>query len=131
MDQWPDARRRLAILLWATDPSAPTSCATPFFHAVAAAAMEIDVEMYFTSRAVRLLVPGVAASLATEAEGTETVYGFMQRAAALGVKFFACPQAMKAQGVDFRGVIPECSGAAGAAAFVARALDPTWATLTY
>jgi hypothetical protein len=34
--------------------------------------------------------------------GTETVYGFMQRAAALG-----------------------------ATVFVARALDPSWATLTY
>jgi predicted peroxiredoxin len=131
VDQWPDSRRRLAILLWATDPSVPDACATPFFHAAAAAAMDIAVEMYFVSRAVRLLVPGVAASLLTEPGGTETVYGFMQRAAALGVKFYACPQAMKAQGVAFDHLIPECSGAAGATAFVARALDPSWATLTY
>jgi len=129
--QWPDARRRLAILLWAADPAAPASCATPFFHALAAAAMEIEVEIYFTSGAVRLLVPGVAESLLTEPGGTETVYGFMQRAAALGVKFYACPQAMKAQGVDLNNVIPECSAAAGATAFIARALDRSWATLTY
>jgi predicted peroxiredoxin len=131
MDQWPDARRRLAILLWAANPSAPAACATPFFHAVTAAAMEIEVEMYFTSGAVRLLVPGVAKALVTDSAGTETVYGFMQRAAELGVKFYACPQAMKAHGIDPGGTVPECSGAAGAAAFVARALDPSWATLTY
>jgi predicted peroxiredoxin len=131
MTHWPDPRRRLAILLWATDPADPARCATPFFHALAAAAMEIEVEIYFTGGAIRLLVPGVAAGLRTTPGGEETVYGFMQRAAGEGVKFFACPQAMQAHGVDPERVIPECAGAAGATAFVARALDPAWATLTY
>jgi predicted peroxiredoxin len=131
MADWPGPRRCLAILLWATDPGDPARCATPFFHALAAAAMEIKVEMYFTSGAVRLLEPGVAAGLQTMPEGGETVYGFMQRAAELGVEFFACPQAMQAHGVDPRRVIPECTGTAGATAFVARALDPSWSTLTY
>jgi len=131
MTQWPDPRRRLAILLWATDPADPARCATPFFHALAAAAMEIEVEIYFAGGAVRLLEPGVAARLRTEPGGEENVYGFMQRAAGLGVKFFACPQAMAAHGVDPGRVITECSGAAGATAFVARALDPSWSTLTY
>ena len=131
MTQWPDPRRHLAILLWATDPADPARCATPFFHAVAAAAMEIEVEIYVAGGAIRLLEPGVAARLRTEPDGEETVYAFMQRAAALGVKLFACPQAMQAHGVDPDRVIPECTGAAGATAFVARALDPSWSTLTY
>src|SRR5262245_65910604 len=77
MDQWPDARRRLAILLWATDPSVPDLCATPFFHAAAAAAMEIEAEPYFVSRAVRLLVPRVAASLAPEPGGRHPASGLL------------------------------------------------------
>ena len=47
-------RRGLAILLWATDPDDPARCATPFFHAAAAAAMDLEVELYFASRSVRL-----------------------------------------------------------------------------
>jgi hypothetical protein len=121
----------LAILLWATEPAAPERCAAPFFHALAAAAMEARVEMYFASRSVLLLAPGVAAGLPAAAGGTETVYGFMQRAAQLGVKFFACPQAMAAHAVDPENLIAECTAAAGAAAFVARVLDREWATLTY
>lgn len=131
MERWPDSRRKLAILLWAADPASGVACATPFFHAATAAAMEVEVEVFFTGGAVRLLVPGVALALPTEPGGRENVYGFMQRAAELGVKFFACPQAMQAQGVSLDRVIPETTGAAGSAAFVARAMDPAWATLTY
>ena len=48
----------VAILLWATDPAAPHRLVTPFFHAAAAAAMDVPVEIYFTARSVHLLVPG-------------------------------------------------------------------------
>ncbi len=50
----------IATLLWATEPEAPHRLATPFFHAAAAAAMDVPVEMYFTARSVHLLVLGVA-----------------------------------------------------------------------
>ncbi|MEI2422207.1 hypothetical protein V6O07_18145, partial [Arthrospira platensis SPKY2] len=56
---------KLAILVWAADPGQPQLCATPFYFASAAAAMDIEVEMYFTARSVELLLPGVAESITT------------------------------------------------------------------
>ena len=47
---------RLAILLRATDPDQPALCATPFFHALAASALDVQVEVHFTARSVLLLV---------------------------------------------------------------------------
>ncbi|MCO5115047.1 MAG: hypothetical protein H6927_13105 [Burkholderiaceae bacterium] len=35
----------VAILLWAADASVPERLATPFFHAAAAAAMDVPVEI--------------------------------------------------------------------------------------
>ncbi|HMJ49655.1 MAG TPA: DsrE family protein [Burkholderiales bacterium] len=122
---------KLAILLWATGPDQPHLCATPFFHAAAAAAMDIEVEIYFTSKSVLLLVPGVAAKLFAGRDHSHSVYSHMVQAAAEGAKFFACSDAMAAHGVDKTKLIPEFRGVGGAAAFMARVLDESWSTLTY
>src|SRR6516164_9829934 len=89
-------RRGLAILLWATDPDDPARCATPFFHAAAGAAMEVEVEVYFTSRSVRLLLPGVAASVVPGGNSGETLLHFMQQAHDNGARFYACPASLDA-----------------------------------
>ncbi len=124
-------KSKVAILLWATDPDQPHLCATPFFHAAAAAAMDAEVELYFTSRSVKLLARGVADALYTGPRQRETVYAFMQRAAEHGAKFFACSQAMAEHGVAAADFIPEVSGMAGAAVYMARCMDETWVALTY
>ena len=124
-------KSRVAILLWAASPEQPHLCATPFFHAAAAAAMDAEVEMYFTSASVRLLAQGVAASLYTGPRERETVYAFMQRAAEHGAKFFACSQAMEEHGVTQSDFIPEVTGMAGAAAFISRCMDEQWVNITY
>lgn len=124
-------KSKVAILLWAADPEQPHLCATPFFHAAAAAAMDAEVEMYFTSRSVRLLVKGVAESLYTGPRQRETVYAFMQRAAEHGAKFYACSQAMEEHSVAASDFIPEVTGMAGAAVYMARCMDEHWIALTY
>ena len=124
-------KNRLAILLWAAGPDQAHLCATPFFHAAAAAAMDTQVEMYFTSHSVKLLARGVAETLFTGPRRRETVYAFMQEAAAHGAKFYACGQAMEEYGVTQQDFIPEVTGIAGAAAYIARCLDEQWVTLTY
>ena len=124
-------KQHLAILLWATDPDRAHLCATPFFHAAAAAAMEAEVEIYFTSRGIKLLQRGVAESLATGPRNRETVYTFMRQAAAHGARFFACNHAMEEYGLTLQDMIPEVSGVGGAAAFMGRCLDPAWSTLSY
>lgn len=121
----------IAILLWATEPEAPHRLATPFFHAAAAAALELPVEVYFTARSVRLLVPGVAASLRASERHPKTVLDAMREAVDLGARFFACTDALHADGIDPEGLIPECSGHGGALQFMIRAGDLRWRTLVF
>jgi predicted peroxiredoxin len=121
----------LAILLWAADPDAPHRLGTPFFHAAAAAAMELPVEVYFSARAVRLLAPGVAASLRASERYPKTVLDAMREAASHGARFYACSDALDANGLADTELIAECCGRGGAVQFIARAADLRWRTLVF
>jgi len=121
----------IAILLWAADPDAPHRLATPFFHAAAAAAMDLPVEIYFTARSVRLLVPGVAESLRASERHGKTVLDALREAVAHGARLLACSDALDAAGIDAATLIPECHGRGGAVQFMARAADLRWRTLVF
>lgn len=120
---------RLAILLWAASPEQPDQCAAPFVHALAAAALDAEVEVHFAGATVRLLAQGVAAAALTS--GGKSLHAFMAEAAALGVRFYACSMAARQYLPEGVARIPELTGEAGATAFVARALDPEWRTLVF
>lgn len=122
---------KLAIVLWATSPDSPHLCATPFYHAATAAAMEAEVVVYFTSRSVLLLEDGVPQNLYAAAGAAEPVYHFMRNAAELGVEFHACGEALAAHGVDRSHLIPEFSGIAGAAWLMERVFSADWKVMTY
>ena len=124
-------KKHLAVLVWAAHPEQPHFCATPFFHAAAAAAMDIEVEIYFTNHAVRLLQRGVASALPSGPRERETVYTFMLQAAAHGAKFFACNHALEEHSLEMKDLIPEVSGIGGAASFIGRCMDDAWVTLTF
>lgn len=121
----------IAILLWAADPAEPWRLATPFFHAAAAAAMELPVEIYFTARSVRLLVPGVAETLRASAHFEKTILDTMREAVAHGARLYACTDALHAHGIDPGGLIAECAGHGGAVQFMARAGDLRWRALVF
>ena len=121
----------VAILLWAAEPEAPHRLVTPFLHAAAAAAMDMPVEMYFTARSVHLLVPGVAQGLKASALTERTVADAMREAASHGVVFYACTEALRAQGLQDQALIPDCAGHGGAVQFMARAANPAWRTLVF
>lgn len=124
-------RGKLAILLWSATPERPQLCATPFVHAAAAAAFDCEVEIHFAGPAVRLLVAGVADALRPWPEVDTSIYHMMRQAANLDVRFRACAMAMGALVAENEALIPEYSGTVAASAFVARALDPDWATLVF
>ena len=121
----------LAILVWAADPGRPELCATPFYFAAAAAAMDVEVEMYFTARSVELLRRGVAEALLAAAGSGKSVADFRREALAFGAKMFACPTALASHGIDAAELISGLAGQAGAAAFIGRTLDPTWRSLSF
>ncbi len=93
--------------------------------------MDLDVEVYFASRSVRLLLPGVAESLRTTGNGGETIAHFMRESHQAGAKFFVCTSAKRAFLETDAALIPEVDGYAGAGSFIARAADTTWATLVF
>jgi uncharacterized protein len=124
-------RQKLAILLWNATIDRPQLCATPFVHAAAAASLDAEVEIHFAGPTVRLLVDGAAANLRPWPGMDTSIHDMMRQAANLDVKFLACAMAMNALVGKEEKLIPEYSGTVGASAFVQRALDPEWATLTY
>ena len=122
---------KLVFMLLSIEPESPHMCGTPFFQATAAAAMGFEVEIYFASRSVRLLVKDVADHIYPSDNRAKTVYGFMQDAAEQGVKFYACKGAMDAFAITPEQLIPEVSGLAGATTFIWRVMDNEWKALTY
>ena len=121
----------IAMLLWAADPATPHLLATPFFQAAAAAAMEIPVEIYFTAASVRLLLPGVAETLRASPHHDKTILDAMHEAVSHGAKFYACTDALHAQGIAGLPLIAECSGRGGAVQFMARATSLRWRALVF
>ena len=122
---------KLVMMLLTIDPDQPHLCGTPFFQAAAAAAMDAEVEIYFASRATRLLVKGVADKIYPSDNKAKSVYGFMLDATDLGVKLYACGGALQAYAITANLLIPECTGIAGAAAYIIRVLDDQWRSITY
>lgn len=126
-----DAVTGVAILLWACEPEAPHRLATPFFHAAAAAALDVPVEIYFTARSVLLLQPGVAAALYPSAGHAKSVYDSLREAVDHGAVLLACSDALAAHGLSGEGLIPECMRRGGAVQFMSRACDLRWRTLVF
>ncbi|MHA7599286.1 DsrE family protein [Alicycliphilus sp. T452] len=120
----------VAILLWAADASCPQRLATPFFHAAAAAAMDVPVEVYFSAASVRLLVPAVAAGLRASSRADKTIADNLREAVDLGARLFACADALAAQGLGPDDLMPGCERG-GAVQFMARAIDLRWRALVF
>jgi predicted peroxiredoxin len=89
------------------------------------------VEIHFAGPAVRLLVEGVADGLFATSAQEKSIGEFLREVAAENVSLFSCSMAKAAWISADETLIPECSGAAGATAFVARTLDPAWRTLVF
>ena len=113
---------KLAVLLWAAPLDQPELLRAPFVYAAAAAALDAEVEIHFSGRTVRLLVAGEA-----EAQIAQT----LREVASAGVRLLGCSSALKRHVRESEKMISEFSGAAGAASYAQRALDPEWSTLVF
>lgn len=122
---------KLALLIWAATADRPELCVTPLVHALAARALDCDVEIHFAGPAVRLLVLDVADNLYATPEKEKSIGDFLRQVAAENVRLYSCSMAKAAWINEDEAMIPQWSGAAGATAFVARTLDPAWKTLVF
>lgn len=121
---------RLALLVWAATPERPDLVVTPLVHALAARALDAEVEIHFAGPAVRWLVEGVADAAWPTPAREKPVGEFLAEVLAAGARVYACGMARAAWVGDGENLIP-AAGAAGATAFVARTLDPAWRTLVF
>jgi uncharacterized protein len=68
----------------------PERCATPFFLAASAAAMDADVSIYFTMNGPQLLEKGTAERIGPKGEKGEKLKYFIDQALDCGVKLLVC-----------------------------------------
>jgi predicted peroxiredoxin len=80
------------LIIMTSGPETPRRCATPFFFAQLAAAMDYEVSMFFTIDGILLLKKGVAEQVYPKAGG-QPVGDFLSGAQEAGVKFAACTAA--------------------------------------
>lgn len=118
--------QRLVIVVWSCGPDRPGGAAlaaAPFVYALTAAALDVDVEMHFTSSAVRWLVQGVAAAAFTDRARSKTVLDFIREAKAAGVRLHPCAMALAEHRGDGESLLAEADGVAGAATVIGAAVE--------
>jgi len=117
------AAERVVIVVWSAGPERPVQAAAPFVYALAARALDLEVEMHFTSTAVKWLFEGVAEAAFTDAARTRTVADYLRDVHAAGISLYACGMAL-AEHRNGEALRAECSGVAGAAAAIAASVQP-------
>jgi len=121
---------KLAFLIWAATPDYPELVVTPLIHALAARALDAEVEIHFAGPAVRWLVEGVADAAFATPQNEKSVGDFLREVQQEGATLYACSMAQAHWVNTGESLLAGCRHA-GATAFVVRALDPEWRTLTY
>ncbi len=101
------------LIVMTSGPDTPHRCATPFFFATLAAAMDYDVTMFFTIDGTLLLKQGVADCVFPKAGG-KPVGDFLRDALEAGVKFIACTASMELNDIKEEELIPDIKMVGGA-----------------
>ena len=122
---------KLVIMLLNVNPERPGTLGAPFFQATVAAAMDMEVDIYFAGPSARFLVKGVADKLFPGSGQEKSLYSFMQDAHEAGARFYVCAGAMDENELNDANAIPELDGPRGGAAFISDAAEDDVLTLTY
>ncbi len=101
------------LIMMTSGPDTPRRCATPFFMATLAAAMEYDVTMFFTIDGTLLLKKGLAETVFPKAGG-KSVASYLNEALEAGVKMTACSASTELHGLVPEDLIPEVKMVGGA-----------------
>ena len=98
-----------------------------FVLAQANAALECDVELFFTATSIRLLQKQEQSTLVGYGPKRQTLGDILEQTRAAGAQFHACSQAMQQLGLQ-RGDLVPCE-IGGVLQFSARLTDPHWHAL--
>ncbi|MGB4705318.1 MAG: DsrE family protein [Candidatus Saccharicenans sp.] len=101
------------LIIMTSGPDTPRRCATPFFFATLAAAMDYEVTMFFTIDGTLLLKKGLADTVFPK-EGGKSAGDFLREAIEAGVKMTACTASLELHGLSPEDLIPEVKMVGGA-----------------
>lgn len=110
------------LIFVTTGPETAQRCATPFYMASMAAAMDNEAELIFQIDGVLLMKQGVAEGL-TAKEGGKRIIDFIREAKEAGVTMKVCSAALQLHDMTEADLIAECDGVVGAAYMVDQGLD--------
>ena len=102
------------VVFVTSGPDTPQRCATPFYMASIAAAMDNEAEMIFQIDGVLLLKKGVAEEMVAK-EGGKRILDFLREAKAAGVEMKVCSAALQLHDMTEDDLIEECDEVVGAA----------------
>lgn len=115
-----------AVLVFMTSgPKTPERCATPFYMATIAAAMDCEAQVVLQIDGALLVKKGVAAEMMA-LEGGKPILGFIQDAKEAGVEIYVCSAALGLHGMTPDDLIDECDGVVGAAYMVEAGLEASF-----
>ena len=117
------------IVFMTSGPETPQRCATPFYMASIAAAMDSEAELIFQIDGVLLMKKGVAEGI-TAKEGGNKIIDFVREAKEGGVEMRVCSAALQLHDMTEDDLIEECDGVVGAAYMMDKALEAS-AVLCY
>lgn len=100
----------------------PGRCATPFFLAASAAAMECEVGIYFTMYGPQLLQKDVIDKIGPKGEAGQPLAYFIKQATDLGVRLYVCQPSLDLNDLALADLI-EGVEMIGGAAFNDMAMD--------
>lgn len=125
--------QRLLIVLWSCGPDRPQGAAlvaAPLVYALAARALDLEVEIHFTASTVRWLLPAVAAEAFTDAARSKTVLDYLSELQAAGVPLHPCALALHEHA---RGalLVEQAGEVAGAATVIAATVQANARTLVF
>lgn len=110
------------VVFVTSGPEAPQRCATPFYMANIAAAMDNEAEMIFQIDGVLLMKTGVAENLFAK-EGGKKIIDFIRDAKEIGVEMRVCSAALQLHDMTEEDLIEECDGVVGAAYMTDQGLE--------
>lgn len=102
------------LIIMSTGPENASRCATPFFLATVAAAMEKEVIMIFNINGGLLMKKGVAEKLRVKKKG-KPVVEFLKQAKELDVAMYCCSPSLDLHDFTKADLREECDGVVGGA----------------
>ncbi len=110
------------VIFVTSGPETPQRCATPFYMASIAAAMDNEAELIFQIDGVLLMKKGVAEELYAK-EGGKKVIDFIREAKEAGASMNVCSAALQLHDMTEDDLIEECDGVVGAAYMTDQGLE--------